>query len=180
MKDIFKLSLSLFGNQILASVAGFMCVLFVWMLAGESILSQIIFMCFTIPFFIYIEYRAAFNYGFHNPNRRCKKHSKAYLYNGAIAGVISAIPLYALIITHLIATLKSNIYLSEITKLYSRMLAMYYNWPMCNIFPNHDTEVLISSMLLVVIFPTLGYIAGYKNIVISDSITKFINSKTKV
>lgn len=174
MKKIFKLSLSLLGNQFLASIGGFMCVIFVWLLAGDSIYAHLIFLLFTYPFFIYIEYRSAFNYGFHNSDRRNKPKSKSYIYKGALAGAISGIPLFALISVYIISLASNNIFLSETAKLYARIISMYYSWPMCNIFPNHILEVLLSSVIGVILFPTLGYIAGYKNIVISDKIYKLL------
>ena len=172
MKKIFKLSLSLLANQFLASIGGFMCVIFVWLLAGDSIYAHLIFLLFTYPFFIYIEYRAAFNYGFHDPKRKNSPNSKSYIFKGALAGLISAIPLYTLIIIYIVNVHLNNILLSAYAKLYTRIFSMYYNWPMCNIFPNHTIGVFLSSMIGVIIFPMLGYIAGYKNFVISDKIIK--------
>lgn len=180
MGSVFKLSLSLLGNQILASVAGGMSVFFVYFIAGDSIWSQIIFLAITMSFFIYIEYRAAYNYGFHNPDRRNAPESKSYLYKGALAGLISFIPLLILIVLFIIFQFNGNVLLAQTFKLYARMFAMYYNWPMCNIFPNHDIAVLISSIIPAVVLPAFGYIAGYKNIMISDKIITTIKKYTKV
>ena len=173
MKKILKLSLSLLANQFLASIGGFMCVIFVWLIARDSIYSHLIFLLITYPFFIYIEFRAAFNYGFHNPDRRNKPESKSYIYKGALSGLISAIPLIVLICIYIV-TRSSNVILSETAKLYSLIICMYYNWPMCNIFPNHVTAVLLSSIIGVVIFPMLGYIAGYKNFILRDKIYEIL------
>lgn len=170
MKNTFKLSLSLLANQFLASIGGFMCVIFVFLLARDSIYAHIIFMIFTYPFFIYIEYRSAFNYGFHDPDRRNKPKSKKYLYKGAISGFISGIPLIALIVLYIFSSNAGNLFWSETAKLYTRIIAMYYNWPMCNMFPNHTLEVFLTSLIGIIIFPMIGYIAGYKNFVISDKI----------
>lgn len=180
MKNIFKLSLSLLGNQILASVGGFMCIIFVWFIAGSSIWSQVIFLAMTFPFFIYIEYRAAYKFGFHDSNRRNKPNDKSYLYKGALAGLISAIPLYILILTYIVTNAFGNVGIAQFAKLYARVLAMYYNWPMCNIFPNHDIAVFLTSMIPVVIFPMIGYIAGYKNIMISDYIYKLFKIQKNI
>lgn len=179
MKDIFKLSLSLLANQFLASVGGYMCIIFVWLIGGSSIWSQFLFLLMTFPFFIYIEYRAAYKYGFHDSNRRNNPEDRSYIYKGAVAGLISAVPLYILIITHIIANYMGASTVAQFSKLYTRMFSMYYNWPMCNIFPNHNIAVMLTSMLPVIIFPALGYIAGYKNIVISDKFFKLIGFSPK-
>lgn len=177
MIKTLKLSLSLLGNQFLASVAGFMCVIFVWLLAGNSILAHIIFLLFTYPFFVYIEYRAAYNSGFHDPDRRNAPDKKSYLCKGAVAGLISAIPLYVLIILFFIARGQGIGLLTEYAKLYARIGAMYYNWPMCNIFPNHIASVFLSSMIPPVIIPMIGYIFGYKHIMLTDKFVKLFKIK---
>ena len=179
MKKILKLSLSLLGNQFLASVAGFMCVIFVWLLAGNSILAHIIFLLFTYPFFVYIEYRAAYNTGFHDPDRRNAPDKKSYIYKGAIAGFISAIPLYVLIVLFFIARGQGNVLLTEYAKLYARIGAMYYNWPMCNIFPNHIAAVFLSSTVPPIILPMIGYIFGYKHIMLTDIVCKLFRIDPK-
>lgn len=180
MRSVFKLSLSLLGNQILASVAGGMSVFFVYFIAGDSIWSQLIFLAITMSFFIYIEYRAAFNYGFHNPDRRNAPESKSYLYKGAFAGLISFIPIIIMIILFIVFQSSDNVLLAQTFKLYTRMFSMYYNWPMCNIFPNHDIAVLVSSIIPAVLFPALGYIAGYKNVMISDKLIVIVKKLAKV
>ncbi len=170
MKNVFKLSLSLLGNQFLASIGGFMCIIFVYMVAGDSIASQIIFLAITFPFFLYIEYRAAFTRGFHDPDRRNAPKSRAFVWRGALAGIISAVPLYVLIILYLVFYSSGAVASANLIKLFTRMISMYYNWPLCNIFPNHTPEVFLTSMVWVVIVPMLGYIAGYKNFMMSEKL----------
>ena len=170
MKKTLKLSLSLLGNQFLASIGGAMCILFAYFRAGDTITAHVIFLLFAYPFFIYIEYRSAFYHGFHDSNRRNAPDSKSYLFKGALAGFISAIPMIVLIIVYVV--FYDNVFVSQSAKLYARVIAMYYNWPMCNIFPNHTLEVLLSSLAGLIVFPMIGYIAGYKNFVISDKIYK--------
>lgn len=162
MKNIFKLSLSLLANQFLASIGGFMCIIFVWLIAGETIYAHMLFLLITFSFFIYIELRAAYKYGYSNPDRRNKPQSKSYIFKGALSGLISSIPLMILIFIY-IFTRPSSILISETAKLYSRIICMYYSWPMCNIFPNHVTAVLLSSLIWLIVLPMIGYIAGYKN-----------------
>lgn len=175
MKKTLKLSLSLIGNQFLASIGGAMCILFAYFLAGDTIMAHVIFLLFSYPFFIYIEYRSAFYHGFHDSNRRNAPDSKSYLFKGALAGLISAVPMLILIIVYVACY--DNVIISQSAKLYARAIAMYYNWPMCNIFPNHTLEVLLSSLVGLIVFPMIGYIAGYKNFVISDKIYKALKIK---
>ena len=177
MKHIFKLSVSLFLNQILAVTAGIMCVLFVLFLAGNGIGAHLLFLAMTFSFFAYIEYRAAFKYGFHDADRRNKPNSHAYLYKGAIAGLISSIPLIILLVLFFCFYATYQLRPMNVAALYTRIWSMYYCWPMCNIFPNHAIEVYCTSILPLVVFPYLGYIAGYKNFLISDIIYKFLRIK---
>ncbi len=179
MKNIFKLSLSLLANQFLASVGGFMCIIFVWMLAGDSIWSQIIFLLFTFPFFTYIEYKSAHKYGFHDSDRRNNPDSKKYLYKGAVSGIISSIPLYSLVAIYIVSNNSGSIVIAQFSKLYTRIISMYYNWPMCNIFPNHITEVFLSSLIPLIIIPMIGYIAGYKGIYITDGFFRMLKGTQK-
>ena len=174
-----KLWLSLLGNQFLASVGGFMCIIFVWFIAGDSIAAQLVFLCITFPFFMYIEYRAAFTCGFHNPDRRNKPDSRAYIYQGALSGLLSAIPLYLLIIIYIAFKTAGEAGRANLVRFFIKVISMYYNWPMCNIFPNHQTTVILTSMIWVIVFPMIGYIAGYKNFVLSDSVLEGIKKLRK-
>lgn len=180
MKQLFKLSLSLLMNQILASTGGIMCVIFVLLLAGSTLGAHFLFLALTFPFFIYIEYRAAFKYGFHDSNRRNNPNSKAYLFKGALAGLISAIPLILLICFYIYCLLSGFDSSLQFAKLYVRIFSMYYCWPMCNILPNHTLAVFLSSLIPMIIIPCAGYIAGYKNFLISDIIFKTLKVKPRV
>lgn len=180
MKQIAKLSLSLFFNQILADTAGIMCVLFVVFVAGNGIGAHLLFLAITFPFFGYIEYRAAFKYGFHDSDRRNKPSSRAYLYKGALAGLISAVPLILLLAFYLYCMFSNYVHTLHLASLYTRIWSMYYCWPIYCIFPNHTLAVFFTSVLPLIIFPCLGYIAGYKNFLISDIIFKLLRIKPQV
>lgn len=180
MKQTVKLSLSLLMNQILASTGGIMCVIFVLLLAGSGLGAHIFFLALVFPFFIYIEYRAAYKYGFHDSDRRNKPASKAYLYKGAVAGAISLLPLALLVAFYIFCVLKGFDSTMQFAKLYVRIFSMYYCWPMCNIFPNHTLAVFLTSFITPIIVPCLGYIAGYKNVMLSDAVFKALNIKPRV
>lgn len=167
MKNIFKLSLSLAGNQFISVIGAAMCIIFTGLFFGDTILAHIVFLLFTMPFFIYIEYRAAFVHGFHDSNRRNAPNSKSYLYKGLLAGFISYIPIIILIVLYLYNFYSGQIPWANLYKIIIRVSTMYYNFPMCNIFPNHCPCVIISSVIAPLFVPMLGYIAGYKNFVIS-------------
>lgn len=175
----FKLSLSLFLNQILSTVGGFMCIIFVNLLAGDTIAAHILFLVMTMPFFIYINYRASFTAGFHDSDRRNNPKSKAFLHKGALAGVISIIPLIILVTIYGYYYLTSQIGWSNLYKIIIRIYSMYYNFPMCNLFPNHSFAVILSSLILPVFVPWLGYIAGYKNFVVLDKFLIYLKAKNK-
>ncbi len=177
MSKVFKLSLSLFFNQILATVGGFMCIIFVNLVAGDTIAAQLLFLAITMPFFIYINYRASFTVAFHDSDRRNKPESNNYLYKGALAGLISIIPLIILVCVYLYFYFTNQIPWANLIKIITRIYSLYYNFPMCNIFPNHCPEVLVSSLFIPIISAWLGYIAGYRNFSIYDKILIYLKSR---
>jgi hypothetical protein len=172
MKNIFKLSLSLLGNQILASVGGAMCIIFVHLIAGDTIPAHILFLAINMSFFVYIEYRAAFTHGFHDADRRNKPESKKYLYKGFLSGAISVIPLLIIIAFFVYFYVICHKPWMNLIKIILRSVATYYVFPMLNLFPNHSLGVILSSLIIPLVVPTLGYIAGYKNFEWTYSILK--------
>jgi len=180
MKNILKLSLSLLGNQFISVIGAAMCIIFTNLFFGNTIATHIVFLLFTMPFFIYIEYRAAFTYGFHDSNRRNAPSDKSFLFKGLISGFISYIPIMILIVLYLFNFYSNQIPLSNFYKIIIRIFSMYYNFPMCNLFPNHCPEVIISSIIVPLFVPMFGYIAGYKNFVISDLFFKNRKTQPKV
>jgi len=180
MKNTLKLALSLIGNQFISVIGAAMCIIFSNLFFGDTIAAHIVFLLFTMPFFVYIEYRAAFMYGFHDSNRRNRPNDKSYLFKGFIAGLISYIPIIILIILYLFRFYSNQIPFANFYKIIIRISTMYYNFPMCNLFPNHCPGVIISSILPPLIVPMLGYIAGYKNFLISDLFLKNKRSAPKV
>ena len=163
MKNIFKLSLSLLGNQALGFVGSTMCVIFVNLIAGQTLFAHLIFLAINFSFFMYIEDRAAFMSGFHDPNRRNAPDSKKYLFKGFIAGVISLIPLLVLFGFYIYFYSIGHSPWVKLLTIYIRTVSMYYVHPMLNIIPNHALFVMITAVIIPMIIPTIGYIAGYKN-----------------
>ena len=180
MKNILNLSLSLFFNQILGVVSGMMCLIFAFFLSGSGIWAFVLYLAFTLSFFIYIQYKSAFKCGFHDSDRRNKKESKAYLFKGCIAGVISSIPVIALIVVYFVALLMSNNALAQFSRLIFSFVTMYFSWPLSGIFPNHANEIIVASILPLTLVPSLGYVAGYKNFDIFDKICILLRIKPKV
>ena len=163
MKKVLKLSLSLLGNQVLGFVGSVMCIISVNLIAGDTIYAHLLFLLINLSFFIYIEYRAAFTSGFHDADRRNNCLSKKYIWKGALAGVISIIPLLIIISFFLYAYFIGNVPLTNTFTILLRISAMYYVYPMLNILPNHMLAVVLSSVIVPIVVPMLGYIAGYKN-----------------
>lgn len=172
MIRVLKLALSLLGNQVLACVGGAMCILFVNLIAGDTIPGHILFLAINMSFFIYIEYRAAFTHGFHDSDRRNKPHSKAYLFKGLAAGAISVIPLLVFVCFFLYFYAIQHEPWVNFFKIILRTIATYYVFPMLNLFPNHSLAVILGSLVAPLIVPMLGYIAGYKNFEWTYSILK--------
>ena len=177
MSKIFKLSVSLILNQILATVGGFMCIIFVNLVAGDTIGAHLLFLALTLPFFVYINYRAAFTSAFHDADRRNKPQSQAFLFKGAVAGAISIIPLFALVTIYLYFHFTNQVPWANSFKFITRVCSMYYNFPMCNLFPNHCPEVLVSSLFIPIISSWLGYGAGSKNFSIYDKILILLKNR---
>ncbi len=178
MKNIFKLSMSLLGNQILASVGGAMCILFVNFIAGDTIPGHLLFLAINFTFFVYIEYRAGFTYGFHDSDRRNKPESKAYIYKGLLAGAISVIPILIIICFFVYFYAIGHQPWMNLIKIVLRSVATYYVFPMLNLFPNHSLAVVLSTLIAPLVVPMLGYIAGYKNFEWTYSILKIRYEKS--
>ena len=163
MKNTLKLSLSLIGNQLLCFAGSVMCLIFVNMVAGSTLMAHLLFLAINFSFFVYIEYRASFSAGFHDIDRRNDVKSKTYLFRGAMAGAISIVPLAVLVGFFVYFFSISHEPWMNLLKIIIRTVSMYYVHPMLNIIPNHPLFVMISALIVPVIIPMLGYIAGYKN-----------------
>ena len=97
-----------------------------------------------------------------------------------MAGAISVVPLAILVFLHFLFTFTGDITAKAIVTLFAGFASMYYAFPLSSIIPNHIVFVLLASLLPPIIFPWIGYIAGYKNFDIFDIICKWLRIKPKV
>ena len=179
MKNILKLSLSLLGNQALAFVGSTMCVIFVNLIAGNTLFAHLLFLAINLSFFVYIEYRASFSSGFHDPDRRNDPYNKKFIFKGLVAGAVSIIPLLIFVSFYLYFYFINHEPWYNLLTIHIRTISMYYVHPMLNIIPNHPLFVMITSLLIPIIIPMLGYIAGFKNYVWTYEILKIKFKKSE-
>lgn len=166
MKHILKTAGSLLLDQFLGVFSGWMLVVCVSVLFKNSLTGYVIAFCICFGFYSYITYNTAFKSGFRDPNRLKKDPAyRDYWYKGAVAGAISAIPVAILYVAFLITN-------ALIVYSYFMIFNMYWTWPMANIFPNHRPLVMALAFLPMILIPWVGYIAGYKNFMISDVVVK--------
>ncbi|MBQ8894174.1 MAG: hypothetical protein IJ043_07170 [Clostridia bacterium] len=170
MKHIFKLSGALLMDQLIGVIAGFMWVLCITiannMLFKNDLIGYALALIICFGLFAYITYNSAFKSGFHDSHRAIKDMEyKGYLYKGVFAGIISAVPL--LILYMIYRTTGSGI-----VAVYFQLANMYWTWPMIKIFPNHLQLVMVLAFVPMVIIPWIGYIAGYKNFMVTDILLK--------
>ncbi len=166
MKNLIKTVGALLLDQLVGIISGFMLVLCVSVIFKNSLNGYIIAFCICFGFYAYVTYNSAFKAGFHDSHRIAKTPSYyGYLYKGALAGAVSALPLLVIYILYRITN-------AGIIALYYMIANMYWTWPMGNIFPNHLPTVLALSFIPPVIIPWIGYIAGYKNFMVYDLAVK--------
>ena len=162
MKHILKCAASLILDQFVGIISGFMLVLCVSTIFENSLTGYTIAFCICFGFYAYVTYNSAFKSGFHDKNRTEKTpHYFGYLYKGALAGIVAAIPLLTLYIAYRMTN-------AGIVALYYMIANMYWTWPMINIFPNHQQFMMAVAFLPMILIPWFGYIAGFKNFMISD------------
>ncbi len=169
MKHILKTSLSLLIDQFMASVLGWMFVPFVIVFFKNSLPGYLLAFAICFAFYIYITYHSAFKKGSHDSKRPLKDPAyKGYFYKGAVAGLISAVPLMILYILY-------RLTVNPVIAVYFQNANMYWTWPLSRAFPNHVQIILILSFLPIVATPWIGYIAGYKVFYLTDVLMKIYN-----
>ena len=162
MKHILKMVGSLLMDQLVGIISGFMMIIGVAFFFKNSLTGYLLAASITIFLFSYIAYRSGFKGGFHDPRRISKDSSyHGYLYKGALAGLIAALPL---LITYIIYRIVRN----GTWALIFMLANMYWTWPLLGAFPNHQQLVMGLSFVPMILIPWLGYIAGYKNIIVGD------------
>ncbi len=172
MKHIFKCIGSLLIDQFVGIISGFMLVLCVSALFENSLMGYTLAFCICFGFYAYVTYISAFKSGFRDKHRIEKNNRYfGYLYKGALAGVLAAIPLFGLYLSYRITG-------AGILALYYMITNMYWTWPMINIFPNHQPLVMALAFLPMIVIPWIGYIAGYKNFMVADLAVKLYKKFT--
>ncbi len=172
MKHILKLIGALLLDQFIAIIAGCMMVVMVVTIFQNSLTGFIVAFLICFSFFAYISYNSAFKYGFHDSHRAIKDPLyHGYLYKGALAGALSAIPLLIFYIVYSITK-------AGILGIYYMIANMYWTWPMINIFPNHKTLAMLTVFIPMILVPWIGYIAGYKTFYFYDLVVKLYKKFT--
>ena len=112
---------------------------------------------------------SSFKSGFRD-KRRIEKDPTyhGFLYKGALAGFLAALPLFGLYLSYRITS-------AGVLGLYYMLANMYWTWPMINIYPNHQPLVMVLAFVPMLIIPWIGYIAGYKNFILADLAVKIYN-----
>lgn len=166
MKHLFKLAGSLLLDQFVGIISAFMLVLCVAGIFKNSLTGYALAFCICFGFYVYVTYNSAFKSGFHDSHRAIKdRQYKGYWYKGGIAGAISALPLFVIYVVYQITG-------AGIVAVYYMIADMYWTWPMCCMFPNHRQAVIALAFVPIVVIPWIGYIAGYKNFMITDVVMK--------
>ncbi len=166
MKHLLKVTAALLLDQLVGTISGFMLVLCVSVIFKNNLNGYLIafFICFG--FYAYATYNSAFKGGFRDTHRIRKDPAyHSYLYKGALAGILSAVPLLVIYVIYRMTG-------AGIVAVYYMIANMYWTWPMSNIFPNHLQTVFALAFVPIVFIPWLGYIAGYKNFMVSDLAVK--------
>ncbi len=171
MKHFFKGVGSLLLDQVVANISAAMLVLSVSVIFKNSLPGYVLALCITMLLYGYCAYRSGYKSGNRDP-RRVPKDPKygGFLYLGAAEGVIAALPLFVIYLLY------------QIGKFWwawlgFRLADMYWFWPLAGIFPNHQPLIMALAFIPMILFPWLGYIAGYKNFILSDV---FLNMYKKI
>ena len=164
MKTTVKLAGSLILDQIIGIVAGFMFVLCVSAIFRNSITGYLIAFIICFGLYYYAAYLSAQKAGFHDSHRVLRDDSyKGFYYKGALAGILSAIPLLAIFLLY-------SFFQKKILAVYFMIANMYWTWPLCGIFPNHVPAVMSLSFLPIIIVPWAAYISGYRSFYFKETV----------
>ncbi len=162
MKHLFKGVGSLLLDQVVANISAAMLVLTVSVIFKNSLLGYTLAFGITMLLYSYCAYRSGFKSGIRDPRRVPKDpHYRGYLYRGAVEGAFAAVPLLLIYLLY------------QFGKFWwawlgFRLADMYWYWPLAGMFPNHQPLIMALAFLPMILFPWLGYIAGYKNFILSD------------
>ena len=162
MKYLFKGIGSLLMDQLVANVSAAMLVLSVSVVFKNSLLGYVLALAITMLLYSYCAYRTGFKTGMHDPHRIPKDPMyRGYFYWGAVAGGVAAIPLFLIYLLYQFGHFWW-------AWLGFRLANMYWYWPLSGIFPNQQPLIMVLAFLPMIVIPWLGYIAGFKNFILSD------------
>ncbi len=162
MKYLFKMAGNLLMDQFVGIISAFMLVLCVSVLFKNRLSGYLLALLICFGFYVYTACHSSFKCGFHDEHRaRRDLNYRGYLYKGAIGGALSAFPLLLCYVFYFLTK-------ARIVALYYMIFSMYWTWPMQNIFPHHLELVMTLVFIPLTAIPWVGYIAGYKNFLLTD------------
>ena len=173
MKHLFKLVGSLLLDQAVGIIGGSMMVLCVSTFFNNSFWGYFLAFIFAFGFYAYVTYNSAFKGGFRDPHRiRREEGYYGFLFKGALAGILSIIPLLGLFIYYVVSKRPEWAF-------YYMIADMYWTWPLTGIFKSHQTLIMATTFLPSVIIPWIGYIAGYRNFLLIDKVLALYRKYTE-
>lgn len=173
MKHLLKLVGALLLDQLVGIISAFMLVLCVSVIFKNSLTGYLLAFCICFGFYAYVTYNSSFKSGFHDSHRAIRdRQYKGYWYKGAVSGAVAAIPLFVIYVLYRLTG-------AGIVAVYYMIADMYWTWPMSCMFPNHRQLVMLLAFVPMVLIPWIGYIAGYKNFMVSDVIMKYYRKFTE-
>lgn len=179
MKPVWKLSATLLLNQFLADIACGMCAIPFPFMFGESKFTYILLILFIGFFFYYISYHGAYKVGFHDESKHSSNlYDKGYIKRGFLASLIAAAPTILLFVLWYIGK-SFGIAILHALQMPLFFWTLYGSWPITNLIPNHMATAFLICMAVQLVFPLIGYYSGYRGIVYSDYILKWIGLDKK-
>ena len=173
MKQFFKLVGSLLLDQFVGIIGGMMTVLCVSVFFNNNFWGYFLAFVFCFGFYAYVTYNSAFKGGFRDPRRIRKDASYAgHWYKGALAGVVSVLPLLGVLLFYVISG-------REQWALYYMVADMYWTWPLSGIFKSHQMLIMSLTFVPSILIPWIGYIAGFNNFVVFDKVLEVYRKYTE-
>ncbi len=164
MKKFFKFIGSLFLDQLVGIISGSMLVLCVASVFQNSKWGYFLAFIFSFGFYAYVTYNSGFKAGFKDIHRIRKEPSyRGHCFIGFLAGIVTIIPLIALLIIYIITD-------NGVYALYYMIANMYWTWPLAGIFKSHQILIMTLTYIPMVFIPWIGYIAGYNNFILLDKV----------
>lgn len=173
MKQFFKMVGSLLMDQVVGIIGGMMMVLCVSTFFNNSFTGYFLAFIFCFGFYAYVTYNSAFKGGFKDPRRIRKECSYfGYWYKGALAGIISVLPLLSVFLVYVISNRPE-------WALYYMVADMYWTWPLTGMFKSNQMLIMSLTFVPSVVIPWIGYIAGFKNFVVFEKILELYRKYTE-